>query len=171
MSAQRAREPRQPARIGARLRSGRGWSDVVIRNVSSRGLMGECPAPPVRGDYVEVRCGAYVMVARVAWAQEDCFGARAHDRIALPALIAAAEGRARAANDRRVAARAPDAAPRPPTILERAAASARLARALDFMAVAFAGGALASFAAGTAQQALAGPLDQAAVALAAGRAP
>jgi hypothetical protein len=42
MAANRAREPRQPVRIGARLRSGQGWSDVVLHNVSTRGVMGEC---------------------------------------------------------------------------------------------------------------------------------
>ena len=36
MSAHRTREPRRPVRIGARLKSGRGWSDVVLRNVSAR---------------------------------------------------------------------------------------------------------------------------------------
>ena len=95
MSAHRLREPRQPVRIGARLKTGRGWSDIVLRNVSARGVMGQCSAPPERGDYVEVRCGAYVIVARVAWAREDSFGARAQDLIALDDLIASAEGRAR----------------------------------------------------------------------------
>src|SRR5688572_28685416 len=36
MSAHRTREPRRPVRIGARLKSGRGWSDIVLRNVSAR---------------------------------------------------------------------------------------------------------------------------------------
>ena len=36
MAAHRARKPRQPVRIGARLKSGLGWSDVVLRNVSPR---------------------------------------------------------------------------------------------------------------------------------------
>jgi hypothetical protein len=35
-------------RIGARVKSGQGWNDVVIRNVSARGVLGECPAPAAR---------------------------------------------------------------------------------------------------------------------------
>jgi len=43
---------------------------MVLRNVSARGVRGQCPAPPERGDYVEVRCGAHVIAARVAWARD-----------------------------------------------------------------------------------------------------
>src|SRR5688572_12895721 len=97
MSAYPARERREPVKIGARLKNGRGWSNVVLRNVSPHGVMGLCDPPPARGEYIEVRCGAYLIVARVAWARDDCFGARAQDIIVLPDLIACSQGRTRSA--------------------------------------------------------------------------
>ena len=157
MSANRAREPRQPVRIGARLKSGRGWSDVVLRNVSTRGVMGQCAATPARGDYVEVRCGDYVIVARVAWACDDRFGARAQDLIALPDLVASSEGRALAAPDRRKAPRPVRSAPRAPSLSERNFASVRLGRAFEFLSVVLAGAALAAVLGGAAHDALARP--------------
>jgi hypothetical protein len=167
MSAYPARERRQSVKIGARLKSGRGWSNVVLRNVSPHGVMGLCDPPPTRGDYVEVRCGAYVIVARVAWARDDCFGARAQDVIVLPELIACSQGRTRPAPDRRREAR-PRVAPPPPSLVTRAAASARLGRALDFAGIALAGATLASLAAGFAHGAIAKPAGEISRALAQG---
>jgi hypothetical protein len=158
MSAQRAREPRQPVRIGGRLKSGRGWSDVVLRNVSARGVMGECPAPPDRGDYVELRCGDYVIVARVAWASGSHFGARAQDLIELADLTASAEGRAREAGERRRRLRPVQSDPRAPSIADRSFASARLGRAFEFGSLIIAGAALASLLGGAAHDALARPV-------------
>jgi hypothetical protein len=166
MSAQRAREPRKPVRIGARLKSGRGWSDVVLRNVSARGVMGQCPAPP-RGDYVEVRCGAYVIVARVAWARDDHFGARAQDVIELPDLIASAEGRARQAAERRQLTRPARQARRTRTVGERSFASVRLGRAFEFGSLILAGGSL-TVPLGAAHNALANPAARVSQALSAG---
>jgi hypothetical protein len=160
MAVQRPREIRQPVRIGARLRSARGWGDVVIRNVSSRGVMGECGAPPVRGDYVEVRCGACVIVARVAWSEDDRFGALAQGRIQLSELVAGSQGRALTVPERRKRPRAEHVAPRGRGLTERAAASARLGRALDFSALALAGAAFAVVVAGSVHDALARPLTE-----------
>ena len=168
MSAHRAREPRQPVRIGARLKSGQGWSDVVLRNVSARGVMGQCPEPPERGDYVEVRCGGYVIVARVQWASEDRFGARAQDLIALTDLIACAEGRQRPVEDRRGKQRPVRPAQRAVPLAERSFASVRLGRAFEFVSVALAGAALAAALGGVAHDALARPADRISHALAGG---
>lgn len=168
MSAHRAREPRQPVRIGARLKSGQGWSDVVLRNVSARGVMGECPAPPARGEYVEVRCGAYVIIARVAWAGDDSFGARAQDLIALPDLIACSEGRAALAAERRQQSRPVKPAPVARSLEERSFASARLGRAFEFLSLVVVGVALAVMLAGAAHDTLAAPADKVSQALAAG---
>ncbi len=159
MPVYRAREPRQPVRIGARLRCGRGWSNVVIRNVSSHGVMGESAVPPARGDYVEVRCGDYVIVARIAWATRDRFGARAQDRIELPELVACAQGRA-TARERRRQPRAVESRPARPATAIRAAASARFSRAFDFACVAIVGAAMAAMFAGAAHEALARPAEQ-----------
>jgi hypothetical protein len=171
MSAYPARERRQPVRIGARLKSGRGWSDVVIRNVSPRGIMGLCAAPPARGDYVEVRCGACVIVARVAWTNENCFGARAQDVIVLPDLIAGSRGRESPAQERRRQARPQSSTVPVPSLAARAAASSRVARTLDFLAIVLAGATAASIAAGVAHDAMARPADHIAQALSKGAKP
>jgi len=171
MSAQRAREPRLPVRIGARIKSGRGWRDVVIRNVSARGVMGECESAPARGDYVEVRCGAYVIVARVAWANEGRFGARTQDVIALADLIACGAGRARPTAERRRQPRPTHAAQRTPSFAERAFASGRLGRAFEFGSLIAAGAALATLLGGAAHDALATPVRSISQALTAGAQP
>ena len=168
MSAHRAREPRQPVTIGARLKSGRGWSDIVLRNVSARGVMGQCPAPPARGDYVEMRCGAYVIVARVAWARDDRFGARAQDRIELADLIACAEGRARQAEERRRRVRAEAPVRHRPTVADRNFASQRLGRLFEFGVLIAGGAALAAMLGGAAHDALARPAAAVSQALTAG---
>jgi hypothetical protein len=130
--------------------------------------MGQCPAPPARGDYVEVRCGAYVIVARVAWARDDRFGARAQDRIELADLIACAEGRARQAAERRQETRRAPPARRAPTVAERGFASRHLGRAFEFGALIFTGAALAALLGGAAHDALARPAASVSQALAAG---
>ena len=165
MSAHRAREPRKPVRIGARLKGGQGWRDVVIRNVSARGVMGECGTAPARGDYVELRCGAYVIVARVAWAHGGHFGAQAQDLIALPDLIAGNNGRV-AERRRKPRPLAADVRARP--VAERAEASARLGRAFEFLSLIAVGAALASLLGAAAHNALARPAATVSQALAAG---
>lgn len=163
--AHKAREKRRPVRIAARLRRASGWSDLVIRNVSPRGMMGQCADPPERGDYVEVRCGGYVIVARVAWTGEESFGARAQDLIELEQLVAGAEGRAQAHGERRQGGRAELPPPPRPDLAARQAASERFARRFDFLSVALAGLALAGLAASAAHEVLAKPFDRAAAAL------
>jgi hypothetical protein len=130
--------------------------------------MGQCAAPPERGDYVEVRCGAYVIVARVAWAREDSFGARAQDLIALDDLIASAEGRSRQTDERRRQERAATSGRHRPTIAERNFASLRLGRLFEFGSLILVGAALATLLGGTAHDALARPVSTVSQALATG---
>lgn len=170
MSALAARERRQPVRIAGRLKSGRGWSDVVIGNVSSRGMMGVCATPPARGDYVEVRCGGYVIVARIAWTSANLFGARAQDVIDFDQLLASSRGRASGSPEQRELSRAPAHAPRRPSVEERAAESARWGHKFDFISLGVAGIALAALVGGAAYDAMALPADKVSRALAAGRA-
>lgn len=170
MSAHRAREPRKPVRIGARLKSGQGWSDVVLRNVSPRGVMGECPAPPERGDYVELRCGAQVIVARVTWASEDRFGARAQDLIALPDLLASSRGPVAPTTDRRQQPRSARSLIVAKSLEERGFASVRFGRAFEFLSLVFAGVALATLLGGAAYDTLARPTGKISQALGAAQA-
>ena len=165
MAAHRLREPRLPVSLVARIKSGPGWRDTVIRNVSSRGVMGECGAPPSRGDYVEVRCGDYVIVARVAWVSGDRFGARTQDVIELSHLVASSQGRHRPATDRRRHPR-PVHGPDPVrSLVERRIASARLARVCEFAGLVAAGAALAVMLGGAAHDAMARPAQKVAHAL------
>ncbi|NJR78997.1 PilZ domain-containing protein [Sphingomonas corticis] len=69
------------------MRVGGAWSDVVIHNVSSRGLMAGCDDPPALGSYVEIRRGGVVIIGRVQWMKHRFFGIRTQDRISVQALI------------------------------------------------------------------------------------
>ncbi|MEH3048214.1 PilZ domain-containing protein [Sphingomonas adhaesiva] len=83
----RPREERITVLIPSRMRVGSAWTDVVIHNVSSRGLMGGCDTPPAPGSYIEVRRGTIVIVGRVMWGKGRFFGVRTQDRISVKALI------------------------------------------------------------------------------------
>lgn len=83
----RQREERVKVLVPSRMRAGAGWTDVTIHNVSSRGLMGGCDAPPVIGTYVEIRRGSIVIIGRVMWAKGRFFGLRSQDKISVKALI------------------------------------------------------------------------------------
>lgn len=87
MAHHKQREPRKPVFVRARMQSGGGWVDVHIRNVSSRGLMGQCPAPPPRGTYIDLRCRSHVIVGRVVWQGGDHFGLYTQERIDVAALL------------------------------------------------------------------------------------
>lgn len=65
--------------IKARLRDGALWSDALIINMSSRGLLVRSDQSPNRGSYLEIRRGPYVIVARVVWANADRFGVQTQD--------------------------------------------------------------------------------------------
>ncbi len=73
--------------IPSRMRLESRWLDVVIHNVSSRGLMAGCDAPPAVGSYVEIRRGTIVIVGRVQWNKGRFFGMRAQDRLSVKALV------------------------------------------------------------------------------------
>ena len=64
----RPREERITVLIPSRMRVESQWCDVVIHNVSSRGLMAGCDTPPAVGSYVEIRRGTIVnsLVRRTA---------------------------------------------------------------------------------------------------------
>jgi len=83
----RPREERITVLIPSRMRVGSAWTDVVIHNVSSRGLMGGSDMPPAPGSYIEIRRGTIVIVGRVMWGKGRFFGVRTQDRISVKALI------------------------------------------------------------------------------------
>lgn len=85
--ALRPREPRRKALVMGRMRQGASWHDVTILNVSLRGLLLQTGSPPGRGNYVEVRRGHHVIVARVIWVKDQRFGVRTQDRVSIEELI------------------------------------------------------------------------------------
>lgn len=68
------RENRIKVILPARMKDNRGWHDVRILNISSKGLMARSPAAPSRGSYLELRRGPHVIVARVVWSNGQQFG-------------------------------------------------------------------------------------------------
>ena len=86
-SGVKPREKRLPASIDARMREGLQWSNIRIRNASSRGLMAECEKPPAPKTYVDIRRGTIVVVGRVVWRNGSRFGVRTQDRLDIQGLI------------------------------------------------------------------------------------
>lgn len=63
------------------------WTDVCILNLSSRGLMLQMAVPPRSGQFVEIRRGSHVIVARVVWSRNHRFGVRTQDSVPVASLI------------------------------------------------------------------------------------
>jgi len=104
------REERITVLIPSRMRVGAAWMDVIIHNVSSRGLMAGCDSPPVPGNYIEVRRGTIVIVGRVMWSKGRFFGVRTQDRLTVSTLVSEPRlaQRPKQDSDRQVAERRAD---------------------------------------------------------------
>jgi len=160
------REDRRPVSVPARLRSEAGWSDVTIGNVSSRGLMLRCVAPPPQRAYIEVRHQGQCIVGQIVWISGPRCGVRTQDRIDVAGLLSQGGRRTvQPANDRRVSTR-PIEAPRQRSPEERAEASRRSARLFDFAVLAAAATGAAALAASLMFDAFSAPLERTAEALA-----
>lgn len=70
------------------MRLGRDWSDICIRNISSRGLLVSAARPLRRGEFVEIRRGPHVIVAQVRWSSGAEFGVHTQERLDVEALAA-----------------------------------------------------------------------------------
>ena len=168
MGSLKLREPRRTVILKARMRDGDGWRAVTICNISSRGLMAKCPAPPAKGGYIEVRHRSVCIVGRVVWSQGSRFGIRTQDKIDIAGLLDASAqkgngtGEAAGTAERRSTAR-PD-----PDLSARIAASRHFARAFDWSIIVLACVVGASFIFGAASTALKAPMQKVAAALAGG---
>ncbi|MCY7281297.1 MAG: hypothetical protein LH610_10465 [Sphingomonas bacterium] len=70
------------------MKAGTSWHDACILNISSRGMLLQAAAPPVRGSYLEIRRGAQVIVARVMWCKSHRFGIKSQDILSIDAIVA-----------------------------------------------------------------------------------
>jgi hypothetical protein len=130
------REPRRNVMIQARVRDGVQWSDALILNMSSRGLLVRSDKSPNRGSYLEIRRGAYVIVARVVWSNAGRFGVQTQDMVPAERLISDPDATAAAASPRSlVGQQERRAAPR--STEARHGASRQKARLFEFAAVSF----------------------------------
>lgn len=161
------REARNATHLPARYNSEGVWSDVLILNVSSRGLMGACHNPPKRGEFIELRRGSSVIVVHVRWSCGRRFGARSQDMIDLSLLTRSAAAKTPLRRGRNNSTRpAGRATPTAWQIDRRAGASRHFARRFDFLTVSAAAALAAILAADTAYDALATPTDAISQALA-----
>jgi hypothetical protein len=156
------REPRLNVMIKARVRAGASWSDALILNMSSKGMMVRSDQPLGRGSFLEIRRGPYVIVARVVWADGGRFGIQTQDPV--PAANALADPPAAipaeasiSTSDRRSAAR---------SVQVRHATSRHKGKALEFAAIALVCGLFALLLGGAVADVMAKPLGVAEAALA-----
>jgi hypothetical protein len=101
----RAREQRRKVRFNARMRHDQTWSDVVIRDLSSRGMLLSTATPPPPGAYLEICGPATSIVVRTVWVDDQRFGVRSQDRIDVEAALSS--GRLRAEDPPLAAMRLP----------------------------------------------------------------
>ena len=127
------REARRKVMIQARMRDGALWSDALILNVSSRGLLIRSDQPPSRGSYLEIRRGGYVMVARVVWSNAGRIGVQTQDVISAECLISDPVGAAIPASSSATNQVERRAAPRATQV--RHDSSREKARAIEFAAI------------------------------------
>jgi hypothetical protein len=107
--ALKPREPRQKVLIKARMRVGASWADACILNLSSRGMLVQSGSAPQRGNYLEIRRGRHVVVARVVWSFDERFGVETQQSVSAEDLIRETDNSSTAtrpvAEERRVAPR------------------------------------------------------------------
>lgn len=77
----RNREPRSKVVLSAQIRLDGRWSQVTIRDLSSRGMLLSSRTPPRPGTYFEISGPGASFVARTVWVNGDKFGVRIQDRI------------------------------------------------------------------------------------------
>ena len=83
----KAREERLKVLLRARMLIGASWTEVCIVNITSRGLGLQAANPPRRGEYVEIRRGAHVIIGRVAWSGAHRFGIAAQGMMPVYSII------------------------------------------------------------------------------------
>jgi len=152
------RETRRTVVLQARMRSGQGWADACILNVSTRGLLVYSSSPAKPGCYVEVRRGEYAITARVMWRESGRIGLRSQDAVNLEEVISGSQASALQLGAPTLAAER--------RRFQRSHEGSRLAARLsEFVSLSLAGTALAIIAYATVAGALSAPLAKVTAAL------
>lgn len=132
--------------VRARMRAGSDWGDVVIHNMSSRGLLATSDPICRPGTVVEIRRVHHVVIGRVVWQKGAYFGVRTQDPIDIQGIVSAkppthkpVRSDAPGAGDRRAERRV--------SIAEREAQSRRFAAKFQFAVMIVVIGVVAVFAA------------------------
>jgi hypothetical protein len=81
------REERRRTVLPARIRSGSGWADACILNVSSRGLMVYTTGAANPGTVIEIRRGAQIVIARVVWRRNRRLGLATQGEVPVSDII------------------------------------------------------------------------------------
>jgi len=90
----RPRELRRRVVIPARLRNGAQWSDTCILNISSRGLMIHSGRAAPKGTVIELRRGAFIIIARVRWRDGGRVGLQSDDRLPIEEILSVTQSKA-----------------------------------------------------------------------------
>lgn len=123
--------------LSARMLADEGWRDVMIRNVSSRGMMLRCIAPPVRNTFVEIRLQKARVIGRVVWSSDAACGINTQDTIELSDLLSQSPAKPRNNNvERRAQPRGTSGQPVQMRVLPTEEASRIFARIFDWTVVA-----------------------------------
>lgn len=167
-SSFKPREERKALILSARMLAGQGWREVTVRNVSSRGMMLRCEAPPARNTVVEIRHHKACVVGRVVWLSETAFGITSQDTIDLAKLLSQSPAPpAKASEERRSHPRDSGRQSVQMRVLPAEEASKIFARLFDWSAVAIAVAFGAVAVAEVAKDALEKPFEKTRVALSA----
>lgn len=109
MGSLHQREERKTLSLSAQMLAEEGWRDVIVCNVSSRGMMLRCDSPPGRNTFIEVRHRNANVVGRVIWSRATSFGIYTQDTIDLAALYSRPlSGSQNGSDERRVRPRPKD---------------------------------------------------------------
>jgi hypothetical protein len=150
--------------INARVRIGASWSDALILNMSSKGLLVRSDQSADRGSYLEIHRGSHIIVARVIWSKSGRFGVQTQDPVPAASLIRDPDEVSIQAKPAAPGVRERRGTPRPAEI--RHQDSRHQARAREFAAIALACGFSALFAGNLIVEVVAKPLGEAQAALA-----
>jgi hypothetical protein len=153
----RPREQRRKVLIRARIKTGDGWHDACIVDLSKRGAGLQAATAPPRGTYVEIRRGLHVIVARVMWTRNHRFGVQSQDELPIESI---ANDRAPVAKPATTQGLAVERRRLPRSLAERAESNARLGHRLQFGFAVLAGALAAMIAGAEVREALAAPLSE-----------